>query len=87
MAVVAPDYQFLYAEVSMNGTNSDGGAWAQSPLRKALENNTLNLPKPTPLPGDLDDIPFVCVGDDALPLSTYMMKPYRQKDKKIFETK
>ena len=46
MAVVGPEYQSLYTEVGMNGRNSDGGAWAQSPLRKALENNTLNLPKP-----------------------------------------
>ena len=88
MAVVGPEYQFLYAEIVMNGRNSDGGVWAQSPLRKALENNTLNLPKPTPQSGDLDDIPFVCVGDDAFPLSTYMMKPYPQKDlsrdKRIF---
>ena len=72
----------------MNGRNSDGGAWVQSPLRKALENNTLKLPKPTPLSGDLDDIPFNCVGDDAFPLATYMMKPYPQKDlsrgKRIF---
>ena len=37
MAVVSPEYQFLYAEVNMNGRNSDGGAWAKSPLRKALE--------------------------------------------------
>ena len=61
----------------MNGRNSDGGTWAQGPLRKALENNTLNLLKPTPLSGD---IPFVCVGDDAFPLATCMMKPYPQKD-------
>ena len=39
MALVGPEYQFLYAEVDMNGRNSDGGAWAQSPFRKALENN------------------------------------------------
>ena len=76
MTVVGPEYQFLYAEVGMNGRNSNGGAWEQSPLRKALENSTLNLPKPTPLSGDLDNIPVVCVRDDAFPLSTYMMKPY-----------
>ena len=65
-----------------------GGAWAQSPLRKTLENNILNLPKPTSLFGDLDEIPFVCVGDDGFPLATYIMKPYPQKDlsrdKRIF---
>ena len=48
MAEVGPEYQFLHAEVGMNGKNSDGGACEQRPLRKALENNTLNLPKPTP---------------------------------------
>ena len=47
---------------------------------KSVENNTLNLPKSTPLSGDLDDIPFVCVGDHAFLLSTYMTKPYPQKD-------
>ena len=88
MVAVCAEYQFPYAEVGMNGRNSDGGAWAQSTLKKELENNTLKLPKPTPLPGDLDDIPFVCVGDDAFPLATYMMKPNPQKDlshgKRIF---
>ena len=80
MKVVDPEYQSFYLEVGMNGRNSNGGAWAQSPLRKALENNTLNLSKSTPVSGDLGDIPFVSVGDDALPLSTYMMKIYPQKD-------
>ena len=47
---------------------------------RSVENNTLNLPKSTPLSGGLDDIPFVCVGDYAFLLSTYMMKPYLQKD-------
>ena len=60
MAVVGPEYQFLYAEVCMNGRNSDRGAWAQRLLRKATENNTLNLPKLTPLSGDLDDISCLC---------------------------
>ena len=67
----------------MNGRNSDGCAWAQSPLKMALEDNYLNIPKPTPL-SDGMDIPYVLVGDDAFPLSHYMMKPYpqmfRQKD-------
>ena len=86
IAVVGPEYQFLYAEVGMNGRNSDGGTWAQNPLRKALENNTFHLTKP--LSRDLDYIPFVCVADNAFPLATYMMKPYPQKDlsrdKRIF---
>ena len=57
-------------------------------MKKALENGTLNLPKPKSLSADSSDIPYVCVGDDAFPLTTYMMKPYHQKDlspdKRIF---
>ena len=73
MAEVGPEYQFLHAEVGMNGKNSDGGACEQRPLRKALENNTLNLPKPTLQSGDLDDIPFVCVGSDAFFLKNFQL--------------
>ena len=64
LTVVGPEYEFLYAEVGINGRNSDGGAWAQSPLKMALEDGM--------------DIPYVLVGDDAFPLSHYMMKPYPQ---------
>ena len=85
MVVVGPEY---FADVDMNGRNSGGGNWSQSPMKKALENGTLNLPKPKSLSGDSSDIPYVCVGDDAFPLTTYMMKPYPQKDlspdKRIF---
>ena len=36
MAVVGPKYQLLYTEVGMNGKNSEGGAYAQSPLKRYL---------------------------------------------------
>ena len=72
----------------MNRRNSDGGAWANSLLKMALEDNTLDIPKPTPLSNDSGDIPYVLVGDDAFPLSRYMMKPYPQKylcsEKRVF---
>ena len=80
MAAVGPEYQFLFADVGMNGRNSDGGNWLQSPMRKALEKNTLTLPKPKPLYGNRKETPFVCVGDDAFPLTNYPMKTYPQKD-------
>ena len=48
MGMIGPEYEFLFADVGMNGRNSDGGNWSQSPLKLALESNSLNLPKPTP---------------------------------------
>lgn len=88
MGMIGPEYEFLFADVGMNGRNSDGGNWSQSPLKLALESGALNLPEPSELPGRLRKVPYVCTGDDAFPLSTFMMKPYPQKgltpEKRVF---
>ena len=88
LAMVGPEYEFLFADVGMNGRNSDGGNWSNSPLKSSLEKNTLNIPSAKPLPGRDQPIPYVCTGDDAFPLSAYMMKPYPQKqltlEKRVF---
>ncbi len=90
MGVVGPEYEFIFADVGMNGRMSDGGNWARNQFRAAIEDidNPLSIPKPRPLPGRKTSIPFVCVGDDAFPLTSYMMKPYPNpgltEDKRIF---
>ena len=86
--MVGPEYEFLYVDVGRNGRNSDGGIWSRCPLKNALEKNALNIPEPRALPGRLNKTPYVCTGDDAFPLSLYMMKPFPQinltKEKRIF---
>lgn len=88
LAMVGPEYEFLYVEVGANGRNSDGGIWDQCKLKKSLEDGTLNLPPPKSLSGRNMKIPFVITGDDAFPLKNYLMKPYPQKgltaEKRIF---
>ena len=69
MGMIGPEYEFLFADIGMNGRNSDGGNWSQSPLKHALECGALNLPDPQPLPGCQNLVPYVCTGDDAFPLS------------------
>lgn len=59
MAVIGPEYKFLFADVGMNGRNSDGGNWSPSPMKKALENKTLSIPNPKPLPNRSNEIRFV----------------------------
>ena len=80
--------EFLYVDVGINGRNSDGGIWSRCPLKNALEKNALNIPEPRALPGRLNKTPYVCTGDDAFPLSLYMMKTLPQinltKEKHIF---
>ena len=51
----------------------------QSPLKLALECNAINLPDVRPLPGRQHAVPLVYTGDDAFPLSSFMMKPYPRK--------
>ena len=69
MAVVGPEYQFLYTDIGLNDIRT-----------KLLEKNTLNLPKPNFLFSDSDYTSYVCVGDDTFPLATYMKKLYPQRD-------
>ena len=86
--MVGAEYKFLFVDVGMDGTNSDGGNWSQIRLENGLEKNTLNLPDPTPLPDRNYPLPYVCMGDDTFPLTAYMIKPYPQKtlssEKRIF---
>ena len=98
MALVDYDYKFLAIDVGVQGRISDGGVFKNSALYRALENNTLQLPSPRPLPllndsfynyQDDTPLPFVFVGDDAFQLTKYCMKPYGRKnitdDQRIFD--
>ena len=88
MAVVGPEYEYLFADVGMNGRNADGGNWSRTPMKKTLEENSLDLPKATPLPDRNIDMPYVLVGDDAFPCTTTLMKPFPQSnltmEKRVF---
>ena len=79
MGMIGSDDEFFFAIVEMNGRNFDGSNWFQSPLKLALESGSLNLPDPTPLPGRSKSVPYLCTGDDAFSLSSFMIKPYPQK--------
>ena len=76
------------SRVLMYGRVADGGVFKNSSPSTALEQNSINLPDPTPLPGKSDPILFVIAADDAFPLKQYMLKPYAQvgltKQKRIY---
>ena len=80
LAVVGPNYEFLYADVGANGRMSDGGIWNRCRMKECLQQaaneNTLNIPAPAPLPGRHSVVPYVLVGDDAFGLTEYLMKPF-----------
>lgn len=76
MALVGPKYEFPYIDVGCNGRIYDGGVFSRCSLSSALEENSVNIPGPQPLPGREKPMPFVIVADDAFAMKNYIMKPY-----------
>ena len=76
MAVVNASYEFIMVDVGDYGRLSDGSVYSSSKLGYAMNNNLLNIPKESMIPGTNKYFPYMFVGDDAFPLKTYLMKPY-----------
>lgn len=69
LALVDHNYNFSCIDIGSYGSNSDGGIFAKSNLKKAIEENKLNIPDEA-----------VMLGDDAFPLTTYLMKPFARRN-------
>ncbi|XP_063904411.1 putative nuclease HARBI1 isoform X2 [Zophobas morio] len=85
MGLADANYKFLYINIGAPGRDSDGGVYMNCSLSQALENNTLNIPESTPLPGRKQPIPYVVVADDAFALKPYMLKPFAFKSQSVPE--
>lgn len=73
-AVADANYRFILVDVGAEGRRSDAGVFANSAIKSRLEANTLNVPEPSAV-GQYK-LPFVLLGDDAYPLSPYLMRSY-----------
>lgn len=69
LALVDHDYNFTCIDIGIYGSNSDGGIFAKSLLKKALENKELDMP-----------INSVILGDEAFPLQKYLMKTFGRRN-------
>ena len=78
LAIVGPNYEFLYVDVGANGQMSDGGIWNRCKFKESLVStaNPLDIPDPVPLPSRCKPVPYVIVGDDAFGLTEYLIKPF-----------
>ena len=77
------DYKFIYVEVGAPGSCSDGQLYHASPFIDRVQDDEMGFPAPSVLPGDDDhgyDVPYFIIGDDAFPLSTFLMKPYGRRN-------
>lgn len=76
LAVVDANYNFIFVDVGCQGRISDGGVFANTEFYQHMQNNSLNLPEPTPLDGREENIPFFFVGDEAFAMTENLMKVY-----------
>ncbi|XP_041863337.1 putative nuclease HARBI1 [Melanotaenia boesemani] len=81
LALVNANYKFIYVDVGAAGRAGDAGIFANSALKKALSENSLNLPPAEEIDGiSPSKINYHIVGDDAFPLSLKLMKPYPHRN-------
>lgn len=91
--MVDANCKFIAVDVGSYGKNSDGGIFTNLNFGKALEMGKFNVPKGKNLPGTQCSAPHVIVGDEAFPLKTYLLRPYRSStingdiEKQIFNYK
>ena len=71
--------KFVTVDVGAYGTQGDGGVFRYSALYQSLGTRSLKLPEDTVLPNSEITLPYVFVGDEAYPLTTYLMKPYSRR--------
>lgn len=87
LAIVDGNYQFLLCDFGTNGRISDGGVLANTKFFEKLENNELCIPSATAVTNSTRSLPYVFVADDAFPLRTDLVKPFRQADLTTYEKK
>jgi len=85
------NYNFLLVDIGAPGRCSNGGVFRSSNIGKAFANKTINLSEPIDIDGMNGPIPYFMVGDEAFPLTEYLMRPYpgcgrstMPKDEEIF---
>lgn len=90
LAVVDAKCKFIIVDIGAYGRNSDSGILNSSKFGQRLQNNTIGIPPNKRLPGMIEEMPHVFVGDEAFPLSEHIMRPYPgnqvsdNHEKKIF---
>ncbi|CAH2013981.1 unnamed protein product [Acanthoscelides obtectus] len=89
LAIVDAKYRFLLADFGTNGRISDGGVLQNTTFFEKLVNEDLNIPQPDDICDNFQNVPYVFVADDAFPLRTDILKPFRQglldsADKEVF---
>ena len=82
------NYKAIWAHVGSPGSESDCGIYNDSPMFQGIQDETIKLPPPEPLPNDTEDTPYFFIGHDAFPLCQHMLNSfstrYMDNDQLVF---
>ena len=78
-AVVDADLKFVTVDLGDYSMQSDGGVFQNSTLYQSLEERSLKVPEDTVLTHSGITLPHIFVGEEAYPLTTYLMKTYSRR--------
>ena len=79
LAVDDAVYKLVWVDICANGAAADAQILNISELNFALADDRLPVPPPEPLPFDNHPVPFHLIGEDALALTTSLMKPFGKR--------
>ncbi|CAH1969493.1 unnamed protein product [Acanthoscelides obtectus] len=78
LAIVDANYRFLLVDFGTNGRVSDGSVLQNTRLYEKLVEKNLHIPPPDDVTENFKNVLYVFVADDAFPLTTEILKPFRQ---------
>lgn len=77
LAVCDANYNFTFVDVGAYGKSNDSAIFKDSLFYRKLMNNSLKIPKASPLTEKHSAVfPYVLVGDEAFGMSENLMRPY-----------
>lgn len=76
MAIVDANYRLIAVDIGAAGRRSDGGVFRESKIGRRFQRKILNVPNADAVYEDGPVLPYVLVGDEAFPLSFFLMTPY-----------
>lgn len=88
LAACDSNFRFTFVDIGSYGRAADSAIFKSSLLHQKLQNNTLDIPDPSPISTDGQPLPFVFIGDEAFGISRNVLRPYGGKgipaDRQIF---
>jgi len=72
-AICDANYNFIYVDIGSFGRGSDSTVFKNSSFGQKFIRKEMNLSNPTPISVEGPNLPYFLIGDEAFPLTEYML--------------